>query len=218
MEKAIIAILTPKEGYSLLKGDLSILVRRIKPNCKLPAKVYAYIKNERKTQLLKGPGLYDREEIAHIAQGGLLKTTDFLNGKVIAAFTLHSIEEVKFKMDWLHGGVYNVESYSNEKSFERDCCMNQKDLDNYLNQGNDKRNKSGYAWRILAPKVFDEPKDLNEFHKLGYLAAVEEEYKNNLHEGYDKSRAWWKAELLVHPDYSLARFHGALCYIEDDID
>lgn len=215
MEKAIIAILTPKEGYSLLKGDLSILVRKVKPNCKLPAKVYAYIKNERKTQLLKGPALYDREEIAHIAQGGLLKASDFLNGKVIAVFTLRSIEEVKFKMDWIYGGVYNVESYSNEKCFQRDCCMTQRDLVNYLNHGNDKGYKSGYAWHILPPKVFDEPKDLNEFHKLGYLAAVEDEYENNLYEGYDKSRAWWKAELSVHPDYSLARFHGALCYIEE---
>lgn len=215
MEKAIIAILTPKEGYSLLKGDLSILVRKVKPNCKLPAKVYAYVKNEKKTQLLKGPALYDREEIAHIAQGGLLKTTDFLNGKVIAAFTLRSIEEVKFKMDWIYGGVYNVESYSNEKCFQRDCCMTQKDLVDYLNHGNDKGYKGGYAWHILSPKVFDEPKDLNEFHKPGYLAAVEDEYEYNLWEGYDKSRAWWKAELSVHPDYSLARFHGALCYIEE---
>lgn len=155
--KAMIVVLSPREGYFLLKGDLSILIRKIKPNCKLPVKVYAYVKNERKTQLLKGPGLYDREEIAHIAQGGLLKTTDFLNGKVIARFWCDKVEHIEYETcsrdisGWWkdNGKMFNYKY----------ACLTYVEMFNYIGSGD------GYAIHITEVKPFDEPKEISEFMK-----------------------------------------------------
>ena len=45
--------------------------------------------------------------------------------------------------------------------------------------------------------------------------AAEEYYYDNLDDGYDKSRAWTKAERSVHRDFALTRApRSGWCYVE----
>lgn len=87
------------------------------------------------------------------------------NGKVVGRFWCDKVEDVKFNMDYVFGGLYNIKSYSNERCFERDCCLSQTELDNYLNKNNNKRDKVGAAIHVTKVEPFDKPKEIKEFMK-----------------------------------------------------
>ena len=44
--RSMLVSLSPKECVNLLNGDLSILIRKIKPKCDLPIDVYIYCTKE----------------------------------------------------------------------------------------------------------------------------------------------------------------------------
>lgn len=88
-----------------------------------------------------------------------------INGKVPFKFHCYKVEEIKFIMDYIYGGYYNTNSYTNEKCFERDCCLTVKELDNYINKNNlNKRDNVAYALHISNLVIFDRPRELCEFH------------------------------------------------------
>ena len=88
-----------------------------------------------------------------------------INGKVAFKFRCYKVEEVKFIMDYIYGGYYNTNSYTNEKCFERDCCLTVKELDNYINKNNlNKRDNVAYALHISNLEIFDRPRELCELH------------------------------------------------------
>ena len=73
----------------------------------------------------------------------------------------------------------------------------------------------GYAIHIAKLEIFDESKEIGEFYKVGYYKAAEECYYDNLDDGYDKSRAWTKAERSIHHDFALiCAPRSGYCYIE----
>lgn len=85
-------------------------------------------------------------------------------GKVVFKFRCYKVEEIKFIMDYNNGGYYNTNSYTNEKCFERDCCLTQKELDVYINNNNlIKRDNVAYALFISNLEIFT-PKELSEFN------------------------------------------------------
>ena len=173
--KAILISIKPKWVAKILNGEKTIEVRKtcptqlrgdtpIKPE---PIDVYIYCTKDKQNMLHKNCiNIYWCEDSNFKATNKKLgiKTQPYFNGKVVAKFTLNKVEDVRFIMDYHYGGHYNIASYSNEKAFERDCCLSLREIDNYINKDNlYKRDKIGYAWHIDNLVIFDKPKELSEF-------------------------------------------------------
>lgn len=96
-----------------------------------------------------------------------------INGKVIAKFTLNKVEKITIGEDRrgsLFGSChygYHTESLSPNDLMEQ-SCLDVKELIDYLGK------KTGYAWHISNLEIFDKPKELSEFYKVG----VKEEYEH----------------------------------------
>lgn len=80
-------------------------------------------------------------------------------GKVVAKFTLNRVEEI------LSAKTIGVPICFTKSLLEKDLCiatcLTPYDFDNYLGD------KLGYAWHISNLEIFDKPKELSEFRKIG---------------------------------------------------
>ena len=207
--KAMILVLSPEECAKLMNGDLSVLVRKKFPKDYV-GPVFVYCKKDKKMELLKGPALYEKEEIPFIAQGGLLNIDDFLNGKVIASFLCDKVGEIYFGasaleskriVDWICNDIF---------SFEKEACLTQEDLDKYL--GNVKHSPQGYAIHITNLEIFDKPKELKDFYKFGLKKEQERLYSAlQAMAGYYSFRNEF-AELKSK--YQLTCAPSNFCYVE----
>lgn len=77
----------------------------------------------------------------------------YLNGKVVAKFTLNKVEEI-VKTSPLH---YGTESIYKIKDL---CCLTDGEIRDYF------KGKNGYAWHIDNLVIFDKPKELSRFGTL----------------------------------------------------
>ena len=145
MSKAILLSIKPKYVADILNGKKTIEIRKQIPKCKLPIDVYIYLTKN----------------------GGTLSCGNcelpYLNGKVVAKFTLRKIEEIK---------THHICFIVNEKEIAEKSCLTKEELNEYLNliklNPKTKELYCGYAWHIEDLVIFDKPKELNEFHKINY--------------------------------------------------
>lgn len=84
-----------------------------------------------------------------------------LNGKVVFKFRCYNVEEIDYTY-LVNARSYSIRSCLTASHFSKECCLEQWELDQYL-----KGNK-GYAIHILQLEIFDKPKELNEFYKIGH--------------------------------------------------
>lgn len=143
--KAILLTCSPYECYKLLTGDLSILVRKVKPKCDLPIDVYISCGKEEYPEVT----LYSQEN----EFGGYMEHTG--NGKVVAKFTLNKVEEIICRPICGEWECY-TETLGYSEIAKASCLENRK-IVHYL------KVKNGYAWHIDNLKVFDKPRELSEF-------------------------------------------------------
>ena len=137
--KSIMISIKPEFVQKILNGNKTIEIRKTKPSCELPCKVYVYYTKGKK--LYKCVSNFDE---------------DLLNGKVIAEFTLNKVDTLERDLnDWLPKNRYDV---SND--LLKDINLNQNELWNY-GQG-----KTLYAWYIDDLKVYDKPKELSDFTRM----------------------------------------------------
>lgn len=137
--RAIMISIQSQYVEKILNGEKTIEIRKTKPKCELPCKVYIYCTKGKK--LYKCVSNFDE---------------DLLNGKVVAEFTLNKIYTLERDLnDWLPKNRYDV---SNE--LLKDINLNQNELWNY-GQG-----KTLYAWHIDDLKIYDKTKELSEFSSI----------------------------------------------------
>ena len=150
--RSMLVSLSPKECVNLFNGDLSILVRKVKPKCDLPIDAYIYCTKE---------APYGVIEIKWDNANNIL-------GKVVAKFTLNKMEEIKLNGKIVSGYSSEInEDYITNSLHEKDLlnksCLSFNELDNYL------QSKNGYAWHIDNLVIFDKPKEIGEFeHQVIY--------------------------------------------------
>ena len=139
MPKSILISINPEFVEKILNHTKTIEIRKTKPKCELPCKVYIYCTKGKK--LYKCVSNFDE---------------DLLNGKVVAEFTLNKADTLERDLnDWLPKNRYDV---SNE--LLKYINLNQEQLWNY-GQG-----KTLYAWYIDGLKIYDKPKELSEFSSI----------------------------------------------------
>lgn len=134
--KSIMISIKPEFVQKILNGNKTIEIRKTKPSCELPCKVYIYCTKGKK--LYKCVSNFDE---------------DLLNGKIVAEFIFNKVDTLERDLnDWLPKNRYDI---SNE--LLKNINLNQEQLWNY-GQG-----KTLYAWYIDDLKVYDKPKELSEF-------------------------------------------------------
>ena len=166
--KSIMISIQPQYVEKILNGGKTIEIRKTKPKCELPCKVYIYC-TKSKTKYLRKLEAYNKttfitENKDVIGQTDKVKSilgehstfieSSGFNGRVVAEFTLNKVDTLERDLnDWLPKNRYDV---SNE--LLKDINLNQNELWNY-GQG-----KTLYAWHIDDLKVYDKPKELSEFY------------------------------------------------------
>ena len=214
--KVMILVLSPRESRDLLNGNLSVLVCKHFPKDYV-GQVYIYCMKG-KPYLFKD--LYaeknGEEKLYYVDNKEHDSWSQILNGKVIAKIWCDKTEGIKFRCLTKTNtyGVQRTETTFTTQTLsftelKKLSCLTRDDLMKNLND------TDGVAVHITKPEPFDEPKEIGEFYKVGYYKAAEEVYRDNLDDGYDKDRAWAKAERSVHNDFALTRVpRSGWCYIE----
>ena len=160
--KAIMISIKPQYVEKILNGEKTIEIRKTKPKCELPCKVYIYCTKPKKWWAFSNWGATSDELVWKIKDkvkmcNGLEVWDDDcekLNGKVVAEFTLNKVDTLERDLnDWLPKNRYDI---SND--LLKDINLNQNELWNY-GQG-----KILYAWHIDNLKIYDKPKELDEFY------------------------------------------------------
>lgn len=162
--KAIMISIQPQWVSKILNKEKLVEIRKTKPKCELPCKVYIYCTKPKKWWAFSNWGATSDELVWKIKDkvkmcNGLEVWDDDcekLNGKVVAEFTLNKVDILERDLnDWLPKNRYDI---SNE--LLKDINFNQEQLWNY-GQG-----KTLYAWYIDDLKIYDKPKELSEFSSI----------------------------------------------------
>ena len=147
--KSILISIKPKWIAKILNGEKTILVLKTAPKCELPTDVYIYCTKTK-------PNLYRHIRYEFFHDKKTFKA-GLWNGMIVAKFTLKRIDDI---------GKY---AYAFKDSFFyetlKDACLTPEDLTKYAPVRRDEQVKL-YAWHIEDLVIFDEPKELSEFHKL----------------------------------------------------
>ena len=148
--KSVLISIQPKWCELIANGKKTVEVRKTKPKLETPFKVYIYCTKKDNMGLLSDAPL-------------LILNKRVCNGKVIGEFVCDDIYTInKDSCGWFYGNCNEVMGimYAEEVE-ELYHCISDDELKNYLGH------YIGYAWHISNLVIYDKPKELNEFWKLG---------------------------------------------------
>ena len=182
--KAIMISIKPRHLAKILNGEKTLEIRKTFPKCDLPIDVYIYCTKE--LPLYKSwvrCGYFtERSSADDLSYQG--------SGKVVAKFTLNEIKDV-FAIHFPFEYYYKATDLT-KMELEKMSCLGQGSLDQYL------RKKKGYAWKIDNLEIFNEPKELKQFHKFGYNDYL----------------VYTQDEEMTHLFYRMKKPPQSWCYIE----
>lgn len=146
--QAIMVSIQPQWLKKILNGEKTIEIRKTKPKCELPCKVYIY---ETKGKIT--------------------------GGKIVAEFTLKTIEEYEFELweddtyESIGKAYYDIETGEREidvfesdediekTEFAKESNLTLPQLRKYLGTGF----RTCFAWHIDDLVIYDKPRELSEF-------------------------------------------------------
>lgn len=164
--KSVMLSIRPKWCEKIASGEKTIEVRKTKPKLETPFKCYIYCTVEMAGHdalwVLDAP---TREKYSLVAVSAYLETPEGANkgnGKVIGEFTCDRIYKIdKDSTDFLFkaGGLSVYKQAAEEKCGLR-VAMTDDELHGYLGHC------QGYGWHIVGLRIYDQPRELNEFTGL----------------------------------------------------
>lgn len=163
--KAILLSIKPKHIANILNGEKTIEIRKTMPKCDLPITVYIYCTKGKPRAILTDKGCILANKLV-VDGNSQYKSGYALDGQVVAKFKLKKIEKIQVGFDedsWEH--YYFI----TEKELTEKACVSSNELNNYL------KGENGYAYLVEDLVIFDIPKELSEFHKIGYKNRLERE-------------------------------------------
>ena len=155
MAKAVLISIRPKWCEKIVDGEKTIEVRKTRPKLETPFKVYIYCTNQKNVILWNARSYIYLDDHNHNAFDRCW------NGSVVGEFVCD-------KITWLnHVGFSGLpgirlvamrDRCTIDGSFDfSESCLTTPQIEKYLG------GKDGYAWHISDLKIYDSPKDLNEF-------------------------------------------------------
>ena len=160
--KSILISIKPEWVAKILNGEKTIEIRKTAPKCELPIEVYIYCtKGEEKLieslDLDDGPFFARNKEFFD-------NGNEYLNGKVLAKFTLKEIEECV--NPYFPKGTFATKTMTYEGLLSK-SQLTETEFSEYINKG-----ARGYAWHIsdlqlldnlMKPSGFDNLMELSDF-------------------------------------------------------
>ncbi len=145
MSKAVLISIRPKWCEKIASGDKTIEVRKTRPKLGTPFKCYIYCTLPK----------YPHEDFIRT---DFPKPQFYGGGKVIGEFTCDRIYELETKA---RGGSYYVkgEDWLTACEVAQQSCLTLKDMHGYLHA------QKGYGWHITNLRIYDAPRELNEFRR-----------------------------------------------------
>ena len=151
--KSVLMSIQPKWCELIASGKKTVEVRKTRPKIDVPFKCYIYQTKKPVSVSFSGTG-------QHISEYDKTCYYNKRSGKVIGEFVCDRIEYVRNYGDM-------VDSY--------DCiasCLSANEIIEYA------KDKNGnfvytYGWHISDLVIYDKPKELSEFHKVGYTETKE---------------------------------------------
>ena len=204
MNKSILISIRPEWVVKILNGEKTIEIRKTAPKCDLPIDVYIYCTKSGKT-LYKDYFFELTGERAFLDDYDPFLENDeqVLNGKVVAKFTLREVTQYINGCNVSKDSGYMFGDVEREGVYEK-SCLSENDIDVYC------PDESFYAWHISDLVVFDEPKELSYFYKVGAF----EEYRRLLADKeLDMSET--AAGIYVKSNYQITKAPQSWMYVEE---
>ena len=138
-----------------------------------------------------------------------VRHTKPLNGKVVARFWCDKVEGILNDFNT----KYNVAVCSTVSLFHFEIldksCLQQNQLTKYL------ENKNGYAIHISKLEIFDRPRELNEFYKVGFNKALED-FEKEIETLIDNHQPHPISFYSVQKQYEITKAPQNYCYVEGE--
>ena len=158
MSKAVLISIQPQWCELIASGKKTIEVRKTKPKLSTPFKCYIYCTKPKSKNDL-GICLEDgKVGLVYKCNYDAAKQYDMqiLSGKIIGEFVCDDI--VSFGFTPYNHGEYMVSGdKENKRDVLKESCLSFNDMYEYIGE------EFGYAWHISDLKIYDKPKELNEF-------------------------------------------------------
>ena len=141
----------PKWVAKILKGEKTIEIRKTMPKCELPIDVYIYCTKEEPYIKFIDNKLYRMSDTTGRRKDELKEDNSYLNGKVVAKFTLKEIYtyNIQDENTWLDRGFDEV--------VRKQMGLTLNELHIYAGDN------IFYGWKIDDLEIYDKPKKLGEF-------------------------------------------------------
>ena len=177
--KAILLSIQPKWLEKILNGEKTIEIRKSIPK---DFKGWCYLyctKGDKNNNLIKYNDKLNYEIVkrwqtidVYGYKNGVMCGQD-LNGKVVARFWFEEYTKLKFGR-WVNQENFNYYGWNYEhKPLIGKSLLSEVELNSYA-QGK----RYIYAWHIKNLEIFDKPKELVEFYKVGYMPNAEIEFRD----------------------------------------
>lgn len=167
--KEVLTSIKPEWCELIASGMKSIEVRKTRPKCDEPFKVYIYCtlqgSNEFFQSLKNQLGEYEALSKWNRENWGIRK------GKVIGEFICDKIYEIGYDYFYPCGYEVSMGEISRKELYEK-SCLSFNQMDDYLNM------ELGYGWHISDLKIYDKPKELDDFLIYGKSACNQKNCKN----------------------------------------
>lgn len=161
--KSILLSIRPKYVELIASGQKTIEVRKTAPQLQVPFKAYIYATKAKK--FYKCGAVSTSDELLWLANGKVEMGDGFkfwadgdeyqcLNGRIIGEFICDKIDKYTFSHYEAEYRVTHVEQNA--------MCLNQPELIHYG------KGEMLYGWHISDLKLYDKPKELSEFGKVGF--------------------------------------------------
>ena len=189
MQQEIMLSVRPKWCELIAKGQKTVEIRKTKPKCDVPFKVYIYCTRQR----VNGEILLTYDKKIEGRNKGFRDGGDIpLAGKVIGEFVcyecypIHVPTDIQFSIDT---GLWSPFS----ERILHDACLTPEEVIDYAGNKEDI-----FGWRISDLIIYDKPKQLSEFWKANVVC----------HRGTQKNDCdgCWDCEITRPPQ--------CFCYVE----
>ena len=166
MSKAVMISIRPKWCEKIARGEKTVEVRKTRPKLETPFKCYIYCTKakERLIGILRdgdenyGETYHGKTVFIKTGEGSICDMWG-KRQKVIGEFTCDRIYELVTRSP---GGSYYAkgENQPMTNAVAQQSCLTLRDMHEYLKAA------KGYGWHISDLKIYDEPKELDDFTGL----------------------------------------------------
>lgn len=166
--RTILISIKPEWVEKILDGSKTIEIRKTKPSCELPCKVYIYCTKSKPTlqYFYNWQNYKPISEHSTWASGRTINVGDYGNGKVVAEFTLNKIDKFDSAYsEWAYsvapeGSEMPISETQFIQMAEQKGKLDCNDLLKYFGD----EDYIAYMWHIDNLKIYDKPKELSEFY------------------------------------------------------